>query len=76
MTLSPSRQTAHVSVSILLESSNSSAFLATRVSEGGCEVREATGVFFWISGEGEWKVTSDLGKEEDCLVLALFSDQS
>lgn len=61
------RQTAHVNVSILLEASNTSGFLATRVDRGGCGSSGANGVFFWISGEGKWEVTSDLGRTTSIL---------
>ena len=51
-----------VAVSVLLESNNTSAFVATSVSNGGCAIAQATGVFFWISGLGTWNITSDIGR--------------
>ena len=60
--LSPFRTTAHVKVSFMLESEATSAFLAARVSEGGCNVAKASGVFFWAAAQGYWNVTTDLGK--------------
>ncbi len=56
----------HVSIkfvlSVLLESVYTRAFVATRVDRGGCDSQSATGVFFWLHGEGKWEVTSDLGE--------------
>lgn len=57
----PSRVAVHVKVSFMLESDGTRAFLAARVSEGGCNVAKAEGVFFWASTEGYWNVTTDLG---------------
>ena len=38
-------------------------FLAVLVDKGGCGVRGATGVFFWInSAQQMWFITSDIGK--------------
>jgi len=39
-------------------------FLAALVDKGGCGIRKATGVFFWIfSGKKQqWLITSDLCK--------------
>ena len=39
-------------------------FLAALVNRGGCGVRHATGVFFWIfSGKyQQWVITRDLSK--------------
>lgn len=50
-----------VGVDVLLEASSTSAFVAARVSAGGCDVGGASGIFFWISTTGTWEVTSDLG---------------
>ena len=46
---------------VLLESVNTSVFVATSMSKSGCDVAEATGTFFWISGLGTWTITSDIG---------------
>jgi len=39
-------------------------FVAALVDRGGCGIRGATGVFFWIfSGQQQqWVITSDVGK--------------
>lgn len=55
------RETVHVRVSASVVYKNSSAFVAARVSEGGCRVAGAQGVFFWIDTAGYWSVTTDLG---------------
>ncbi len=64
------RENVHVNVSVLLESVYTRAFVATRVNHGGCDSQSATGVFFWLYGEGKWEVTSDLGES---LILSLNS---
>ena len=46
---------------VLLETVNTSVFVATSMSKSGCNVAEATGTFFWISGLGTWTITSDIG---------------
>ena len=48
-------------VSVLLESKDTAAFLAVRVSKGGCGVAKATGVFLWLDSNGYYNVTTDLG---------------
>lgn len=37
------------------------AFLAARVSAGGCSTSKASGVFFWIDTSGTWTISSNLG---------------
>lgn len=54
-------------VSVLLESKDTAAFLAVRVSKGGCGVAKATGIFLWLDSSGYYNVTTDLGVL--CLVL-------
>lgn len=41
--------------------SNVGAFVAARISSGGCSTRGASGVFFWINTAGFWNITADLG---------------
>ena len=50
-----------VGVDVLLEPNSTSAFVAARISAGGCDVGGASGIFFWISVMGTWEVTSDIG---------------
>ena len=50
-------------VSVLLERENTSAFLAVRMSEGGCAVAKATGAFLWLDSRGFYNITTDLGME-------------
>ena len=55
-------------VSVLLERDNTSAFLAVRMSEGGCGVAKATGAFLWLDSRGFYNITTDLGMEtQSCL---------
>ena len=38
-------------------------FLAVLVDKGGCQVKGATGVFFWLNSvQQKWIISSDLGK--------------
>jgi len=38
-------------------------FLTALVDKGGCQVRKATGVFFWINSQSQqWYISSDLCK--------------
>lgn len=50
-------------------------FIAFQVDQGGCDVRTAKGLFFWLLvGQGQWTVTSDLGagtNELQCVVRSL-----
>lgn len=50
-----------VGVDVLLEPNSTSAFVAARISAGGCGVGGASGIFFWISVQGTWELTSDIG---------------
>ena len=52
---------------MLLESENTSAFLAVRMSKGGCGVAKATGVFLWLDSRGFYNITTDLGSLENLL---------
>ncbi|KAL5460123.1 hypothetical protein EMCRGX_G033550 [Ephydatia muelleri] len=49
-----------VGVDVLLEPNSTSAFVAARISAGGCGVGGASGIFFWISVQGTWELTSDI----------------
>ena len=55
------RKSTNVSISAMLMD-NGGLFLAALVDRGGCGIRRATGVFFWIySGkQQQWLITSDL----------------
>jgi galactosylceramidase len=54
-----------VEVSVLLEGEGTAAFLAVRMSQGGCGVAKATGVFLWLDSAGFYNITTDLaGKEQ------------
>ena len=46
---------------MLLELEETSVFLAVRMSEGGCGVAKATGVFLWLDSRGFYNITTDLG---------------
>uniref|UniRef100_A0A8C1PJI5 Galactocerebrosidase n=1 Tax=Cyprinus carpio TaxID=7962 RepID=A0A8C1PJI5_CYPCA len=51
-----------VSCDVLIETPvTGGVFLAARVDQGGESVREAKGVFYWISANGTYKVTNDIG---------------
>ena len=56
------RHRVSVEVSVLLESKETSVFLAVRMSEGGCGVAKATGVFLWLDSRGFYNITTDLGQ--------------
>ncbi|CAI8035628.1 Galactocerebrosidase [Geodia barretti] len=52
-------------VSVLLEGEGTAVFLAARMSQGGCGVAKATGVFLWLDSTGFYNITTDLaGKEQ------------
>ena len=37
-------------------------FVAFQVDQGGCNIKNAKGLFFWLLvGQGKWTVTTDLG---------------
>ena len=48
-------------VSVLLEGEGTAVFLAARMSQGGCGVAKATGVFLWLDSTGFYNITTDLG---------------
>uniref|UniRef100_H2YEX4 Galactocerebrosidase n=1 Tax=Ciona savignyi TaxID=51511 RepID=H2YEX4_CIOSA len=52
-------KTISVSVSIKSESTYG-AFVAIRVDKGGCDAREANGLYFWLMKNGSIMLTSDL----------------
>ena len=54
-------------VSVLLEGEGTAAFLAARMSQGGCGVAKATGVFLWLDSTGFYNITTDLGVYVLCL---------
>ena len=56
------RSDANVAVSVMLREEVTSAFLAARVDRGGCSIAGAQGVYLWISTDGSWSITSDLGR--------------
>ena len=49
------------SVMVMLEASNTSVFIAGGVSEGGCSIANAGGVFAFVNSSGQYVVTADLG---------------
>lgn len=50
----------NVSVDAMVEK-NTSVFVAARVASGGCGVAGTKGFFLWLSSDGPFVVTSDLG---------------
>ena len=61
------REAVSVSVQVVLPDvhdviSSVGAFIAARISSGGCSTHGASGVFFWINTAGFWNITADLGK--------------
>ena len=46
---------------VKLEKSNTAAFLAGGVTQGGCKISQAGGVFGVLSASGHFKVTNDIG---------------
>ena len=50
------------SVMVKLDAASTSVFLAGGVSEGGCAIASAKGIFASIDASGHWTITSDLGK--------------
>lgn len=57
-------QNLTVSCEVFMESENGSVFIAARVDQGGESVRKARGVFYWISANGTYKVTNDIGGQK------------
>ena len=56
------RSTVSASVEVVLpgnQNSNIGAFIAGRISSGGCRA-SSDGVYFWIFTGGQWVITSDL----------------
>ncbi|CAK8686172.1 unnamed protein product [Clavelina lepadiformis] len=55
---------SHVAVNISAKIEGTlGVFVALRVDKGGCDAREAEGLFFWLLESGVWKLTSDIGRE-------------
>ena len=56
------RTSANVTIDAMLID-DGGVFVAALVDRGGCGIRGATGVFFWIlnGAQQEWIITSDLG---------------
>ena len=50
-------------VMVKLEASDNSAFIAGGVSEGGCNIAKAVGIFGVVSSSGHWMITTDLGMD-------------
>ena len=61
MCLLTARRSTNASVSAMLIDEGG-LFLAALVNRGGCGIRLATGVFFWISTKQKWLITHDLCK--------------
>ena len=73
-----SRQTITVGVEVILPDVHDTtpfvgAFIAARISAGGCSTSSATGVFFWIDTSGKWLVTEDLGTIFSMFMMSLYS---
>ncbi|XP_033098878.1 galactocerebrosidase-like [Anneissia japonica] len=51
-----------VSVEAFLEEDNTGVMLAARVTNGGCAVHKASGVFFWILSNSTYLLTAKLDK--------------
>ncbi|XP_002122521.2 galactocerebrosidase [Ciona intestinalis] len=52
---------SHITVEVSIKSESTyGAFVAMRVDKGGCDAREARGVYFWLMKNGSIMLTSDL----------------
>ena len=51
----------NVSVEGMVEK-NTSVFVAARVHTGGCGIAGTDGFFLWVSSDGPFTITSDLGE--------------
>ena len=77
-TLSPfSRKSITIGVEVILPDIHDimpsvGAFVAARISSGGCSTSSASGIFFWINTSGYWSVTKDLGTILDVFIMSLF----
>lgn len=75
--ISFSRQSITVGVEVILPDVHDivpsiGAFIAARISSGGCSTSSATGIFFWINTSGHWLVTQDLGTIFDVFIMLLL----
>lgn len=52
----------HFSVMAKLERENSAVFVAGGVSQGGCDIAKAKGIYAFLNVSGHWLVTADLGR--------------
>ncbi|XP_072030846.1 galactocerebrosidase-like isoform X2 [Amphiura filiformis] len=43
---------------------NGGVFIAFRVTKGGCQTKNAEGVYFWVNTNGTFTVTSDIGHKD------------
>ena len=59
--MSTCRLAVSTKVSLKLEGVNTSAFLAAGVNGGGCSIGVTAGIHAWLSNEGWWMISSDLG---------------
>ena len=56
------RENVNATISAMLMD-DGGVFLAALVDKGGCQVRKATGAFFWINSQSQqWTISSDLCK--------------
>jgi galactosylceramidase len=53
-------QDVNVTVDAMIEE-KTSVFVAARVGSGGCRIAGANGFFLWLSSDGPFTITSDLG---------------
>ncbi len=47
-------------VMVRLENANTAVFLAGGVTQGGCDINKAVGVFGAISSTGHWMIANDI----------------
>ena len=46
---------------VKLENPNTGAFIAGGVTQGGCKIADAEGIYGVLDTTGHWKITSDMG---------------
>ena len=47
----------------IISSMSIQCVLFLRVDKGGCSMRQAKGLYFWLVESGIWIITSDIGRE-------------
>ena len=48
-------------VMVKLEKSDTAAFIAGGVTQGGCNIADAEGIYGSLDTAGHWRVTTDIG---------------